>query len=34
MTAQGWLFLAVSWGLILGLCVFCFVRIFRGDRPA
>jgi len=28
MNFAGWLFLALSWGLILGLTAFCFWRIF------
>lgn len=33
MRPDGWVFLAVSWGLITGLCIFCFARIF-GQRKA
>lgn len=29
MTTLGWIFLTVSWTLILGLAVFCFIRIFK-----
>jgi hypothetical protein len=29
MTSAGWIFLAVSWGAILGLGVFCLSRTFR-----
>lgn len=32
MTAMGWLFLIISWGVITGLCVFCFYRIFQLER--
>ncbi len=32
MTAGGWLFLAVSWGLILGLCLFCCLKLFQPKR--
>ncbi len=28
MTVNGWLLLLVSWGLILGLTAFCFMKIF------
>ena len=28
MTVGGWVFLGVSWGLILGLCGFCFRKVF------
>ena len=29
MTPFGWLFLIVSWAIIIGLTVFCFVKILR-----
>jgi len=29
MTIYGWVFITVSWFLILGLAAFCFYRIFR-----
>lgn len=29
ITLSGWLFLAGSWGLILGLCVFCFWKVLK-----
>jgi glycerol uptake facilitator-like aquaporin len=29
MEPLGWIFMAVSWGLIILLAVFCFYRIFR-----
>jgi len=29
MTLAGWVFLVVSWGLIIALCLFCFRLIFR-----
>jgi len=28
MIKAGWIFMIVSWGVILGLCVFCFRFIF------
>ena len=28
MKLGGWIFLICSWGLILGLTVFCFVKVF------
>lgn len=31
MNTSGWLFLMLSWAGILGLAVFCFVRIFQKD---
>ncbi len=27
MRPDGWVFLAASWGLIIGLCAFCFLRM-------
>ncbi len=32
MTALGWLFIAISWILILGLTVFCFKKIFEKKK--
>lgn len=34
MTPSGWVFLVLSWSLILGLCVFCFRHIFHQRRGA
>jgi hypothetical protein len=28
MNIGGWIFLLISWGIILGLTVFCFVKVF------
>jgi hypothetical protein len=28
MNIQGWIFLAVFWSIVIGLLVFCFVRVF------
>lgn len=28
MTLEGWVFLIISWGIILGLTIFCFVKVF------
>jgi hypothetical protein len=28
MKINGWIFLVVSWGLILGLTTFCFIKVF------
>jgi len=25
---NGWMFLIISWGLILGLTAFCFIKVF------
>ena len=35
MTLGGWIFMLVSWGVILGLCVFSLVRTLRAkdNRP-
>ena len=33
MTPFGWLFLIVSWVIIIGLTIFCFIRILnKPDR--
>ena len=32
MRPDGWIFLTVSWGLIVGLCAFCLRRILRRGR--
>lgn len=29
MRPDGWLFLIISWGLIVGLTVFCFRQVFK-----
>jgi hypothetical protein len=29
MKLAGWIFMALSWGLIIGLTVFCFRMIFK-----
>lgn len=28
MRNEGWVFLFISWGFILGLTVFCFLKVF------
>ena len=28
MNVSGWLFLVVSWGIIIGLLVICFTKVF------
>jgi len=28
MRIDGWVFLIISWGIILGMAVFCFVKVF------
>lgn len=34
LTAGGWLFLALAWGLIIGMTIFCFYRLFATqDKP-
>jgi len=32
MKPEGWLFLGLSWGFILALCAFCFLRMFQTRR--
>jgi hypothetical protein len=32
MTLLGWMFIFISWALILGLAVFCFKKIFEKKR--
>lgn len=34
MSILGWLFLLLSWGLIIWLCIFCFLRIFRIEKES
>ncbi len=29
MSAGGWIFLALSWGVVTGFVVFCFYMVFR-----
>lgn len=28
MSPLGWVFIFISWGLIIGLAIFCFVKVF------
>jgi len=28
MSITGWIFLIFSWGMILGLTIFCFIKVF------
>lgn len=28
MKTSGWIFLSISWGLIISLAVFCFTKVF------
>jgi len=32
MNLAGWIFMLVSWGAIIALCVFCFKKIFDLER--
>ena len=32
MTVLGWIFMLVSWTLILSLSAFCFIRIFKKKK--
>ena len=32
MTPAGWIFMTVSWTLIIGLCAFCFRKLFEQHR--
>ena len=32
MKPEGWLFLGLSWGFIVGLCIFCFRHMFRQSK--
>ncbi len=32
MTAAGWIFLILSWGVIIGLTIFCFVKVIISVR--
>ncbi len=29
MQTSGWVFMVISWGIILSLAVFCFRRVFK-----
>lgn len=29
MTISGWIFMAVFWAMIIGLTIFCFIRVFK-----
>jgi len=32
MTAAGWVFLILSWGIITGLTIYCFIKVFLSVR--
>jgi len=32
VTPGGWIFLILSWAVIIGLCVFCFRKVFQLQR--
>ncbi len=32
MTTGGWIFLILTWGVIISLMIFCYVRVLR-DNP-
>ncbi|MCX7846610.1 MAG: hypothetical protein N2595_01040 [bacterium] len=32
MMLSGWILLVVSWGVIVGLCVFCVVKVLTTQR--
>ena len=32
MTPGGWIFFILSWCVIIGLCVFCFGKVFQIQR--
>jgi hypothetical protein len=32
MTTAGWVFISLSWGVIIGLGVFCFLKIFINNK--
>jgi len=32
MTFIGWIMMGISWGVILGLFVFCLVKVFRTKK--
>ncbi len=32
MTPGGWIFLILSWAVIIALCVFCFWKVFQIQR--
>ncbi len=34
MTILGWAFMIFSWGVIIGLCIFCFKRIFKVEKES
>jgi len=32
MRFDGWIFMSISWLLILGISIFCFVRVLRQKK--
>ena len=33
MTAAGWIFMALAWGGVIGLCVTCLAKVWRMPPP-
>ncbi len=31
MKLSGWIFMLLSWGIILSMAIFCFGRVFKKD---
>ena len=31
MTAMGWIFITLSWGVIIALCALCYAKILKED---
>lgn len=29
MTAEGWIFFGLSWGLIIGIGLFCYIKVLK-----
>lgn len=32
LTTAGWIFLIMAWGGVIGLTVFCFVKVLTGEK--
>ncbi len=33
LSVGGWIFLTMSWGFIIGLTVWCFVKLLATNKP-
>lgn len=32
LTASGWIFMIMAWGSVIGLTIFCLVKVLSGEK--